>query len=306
MVRTRATAPTRAYYVSGADGEPPNNWPSTFGGPAWTLDERPAQYYLHFFAPEQPDLDWHNEAVQRRVRRDPPLLARPRRRRLPDRRRARALQGCRARATSRSRSPTRRYSPDWRTAIDQPEVHALYRAGGGSPTSTTATGCSSARSSSPTSSGFAPLRRPDELHLAFNFTLLLEPVGRGGGSARRSIAPLTRSRAVGALADLGAREPRRRRACRPATAAARPGSRRRAAPARAAGAGVPLPGPGARARGGRRPGRGCARTRSSSAPAARRKGRDGCRVPLPWTDEPPGFGFTSGSPWLPMPGDWQA
>ena len=32
-----------------------------------------------------------------------------------------------------------------------------------------------------------------------------------------------------------------------------------------------------------------------------RKGRDGCRVPIPWTKEPPAFGFTDGEPWLPMP-----
>ncbi len=33
------------------------------------------------------------------------------------------------------------------------------------------------------------------------------------------------------------------------------------------------------------------------------KGRDGCRVPIPWTSEGPGFGFTAGEPWLPMP-EW--
>ena len=38
--------------------------------------------------------------------------------------------------------------------------------------------------------------------------------------------------------------------------------------------------------------------------AGARKGRDGCRVPLPWTSEPPTFGFTDGEPWLPMPEDW--
>ena len=37
-----------------------------------------------------------------------------------------------------------------------------------------------------------------------------------------------------------------------------------------------------------------------------RKGRDGCRVPIPWTTEPPAFGFTDGDPWLPMPQDWGA
>ena len=35
-----------------------------------------------------------------------------------------------------------------------------------------------------------------------------------------------------------------------------------------------------------------------------RQGRDGCRVPVPWTTEPPAFGFTTGEPWLPMPQDW--
>jgi alpha-glucosidase len=35
-----------------------------------------------------------------------------------------------------------------------------------------------------------------------------------------------------------------------------------------------------------------------------RRGRDGCRVPLPWSDGAPGFGFTSGTPWLPIPPAW--
>ena len=48
----------------GRNGGPPNGWTSAFGGPAWTLDEQTGEYYLHFFAPEQPDLDWHHEAVQ--------------------------------------------------------------------------------------------------------------------------------------------------------------------------------------------------------------------------------------------------
>jgi alpha-glucosidase len=33
-------------------------------------------------------------------------------------------------------------------------------------------------------------------------------------------------------------------------------------------------------------------------------GRDGCRVPLPWEGGPPGFGFTTGAPWLPIPDEW--
>lgn len=47
-----------------ADGSPPNNWQSVFGGPAWTWDARRGQYYLHNFLPEQPDLNVHNPAVQ--------------------------------------------------------------------------------------------------------------------------------------------------------------------------------------------------------------------------------------------------
>jgi alpha-glucosidase len=62
----------RARYIFrdglGPDGsEPPNNWISAFGGPAWSRvaqpDGTPGQWYLHLFAPEQPDLDWTNPEV---------------------------------------------------------------------------------------------------------------------------------------------------------------------------------------------------------------------------------------------------
>ena len=61
-------APYRGYYVWAdpePDGSPPNNWISSFGGPAWQLDEASGQYYLHNFEAEQPDLDWWNEDVRR-------------------------------------------------------------------------------------------------------------------------------------------------------------------------------------------------------------------------------------------------
>ena len=45
-------------------GAPPNNWLSSFGGPAWTLDDATGQYYLHNFLPSQPDLNWWNEEVR--------------------------------------------------------------------------------------------------------------------------------------------------------------------------------------------------------------------------------------------------
>ena len=49
--------------------EPPNNWISAFGGSAWTrttdASGAPGQWYLHTFAEEQPDLDWADEGVRR-------------------------------------------------------------------------------------------------------------------------------------------------------------------------------------------------------------------------------------------------
>ena len=52
----------------GEQGElPPNDWRSRFGGSAWTrvreADGSPGEWYLHLFAPEQPDLNWENPEV---------------------------------------------------------------------------------------------------------------------------------------------------------------------------------------------------------------------------------------------------
>jgi len=52
----------------GPNGDlPPNNWRSVFGGPSWTRVREPdgssGQWYYHLFAPEQPDLNWRNPEV---------------------------------------------------------------------------------------------------------------------------------------------------------------------------------------------------------------------------------------------------
>jgi alpha-glucosidase len=57
----------RDWYVwrDGKGSHPPNNWTSTFGGPAWKLDPATNQYYYHYFYTEQPDLNWRNPAVEK-------------------------------------------------------------------------------------------------------------------------------------------------------------------------------------------------------------------------------------------------
>jgi alpha-glucosidase len=47
-----------------ADGGPPNNWMSHFGGSAWELDRQSGQYYCHSFLKQQPDLNWRHPDVR--------------------------------------------------------------------------------------------------------------------------------------------------------------------------------------------------------------------------------------------------
>ncbi|MCW7540938.1 alpha-glucosidase family protein [Aquabacterium sp. A7-Y] len=50
-----------------ADGTPPTNWLSVFGGSAWQWDATRRQYYLHNFLTSQPDLNFHCEEVQEQI-----------------------------------------------------------------------------------------------------------------------------------------------------------------------------------------------------------------------------------------------
>ena len=64
--RADRSNPKRDWYVWAEpddEGQPPNNWLSLFGGPAWTLDDATQEYYLHSFLAEQPDLNWRNPAL---------------------------------------------------------------------------------------------------------------------------------------------------------------------------------------------------------------------------------------------------
>jgi oligo-1,6-glucosidase len=62
--------PYRDFYIwrkPAADGGPPNDFHSYFGGSGWTLDEASGEYYLHQFSKRQPDLNWDNPRVQEEV-----------------------------------------------------------------------------------------------------------------------------------------------------------------------------------------------------------------------------------------------
>jgi alpha-glucosidase len=65
--RSSRDNPKRDWYLwrdPRPDGELPNNWRASFGGPGWELDRQTNQYYFHAFAKEQPDLNWRNPQVQ--------------------------------------------------------------------------------------------------------------------------------------------------------------------------------------------------------------------------------------------------
>ncbi|EXJ74557.1 glucan 1,6-alpha-glucosidase [Cladophialophora psammophila CBS 110553] len=72
--RSSKTNPKRDWYIwrpakYDADGNRcrPNNWRSNFSKPAWTWDETSQEYYLHLYAPEQPDLNWENKECRRAI-----------------------------------------------------------------------------------------------------------------------------------------------------------------------------------------------------------------------------------------------
>jgi alpha-glucosidase len=296
----------RARYVfrPGRDSGPPNNWESAFGGPAWTLDEKSGQYYLHLFAPEQPDLDWHSQQVQAdfddilrfwldrgvdgfridvahalfkdaRLRDEPAgvSIARPG-----------ATQGF-----------------DRERAIDQPEVHPLYRRWRELVDSYADGRMLVGEVVLRDQERVAQYVRPDELHLAFNFRLLWEP---WEAEALRAAIDGT----LAALEPVGAtatwvlenhdvtRLPTRYGSLERARAAALlllalPGTIYLYQGQELGLEEVELPDE-------------LRQDPIFFRSGGARKGRDGCRIPIPWDDGSPGFGFTTGAPWLPIPESW--
>ncbi|KAK9237692.1 glycoside hydrolase superfamily [Lipomyces kononenkoae] len=72
--RSSKNSPKRDWYIwrpakydENGKRLPPNNWRSNFSKPAWTWDAQTQEYYLHVFAPEQPDLNWDNEECRKAI-----------------------------------------------------------------------------------------------------------------------------------------------------------------------------------------------------------------------------------------------
>ena len=301
------THPDRARYFfrSGVDGGPPNGWTSAFGGPAWTKDERTGEWYLHFFAPQQPDLDWHNEDVQRSFEKILRFWL------------DRGVDGFRvdvAHALFKDQALPEMVEPvprtwggDWLTALDQPELHDLYRRWRELGDAYEGDRIFVGEIVLANQENIARYVRPDELQLAFNFTLLHAPWE--AEALRAAIdETITALDAVGAPASWVfenhdvMRLPTR-------YGGGEDGSRRARAAALLL---LALPG-AAFVYQGQELGLeevdlpdDARQDPIFERTGGKRLGRDGCRVPLPWEDGPPRFGFTSGTPWLPMPAAWDA
>lgn len=64
------SGPYRDFYIwrdPAPDGGPPSSMKAYFGGSAWERDPASGQYYLHLFTPEQPDLNWQNQALREAI-----------------------------------------------------------------------------------------------------------------------------------------------------------------------------------------------------------------------------------------------
>ena len=318
----------------GESGElPPNNWQSAFGGPAWSRstaeDGTPGEWYLHLFDAAQPDFDWHHPDVAQMF--DDIL------RFWFDR----GVDGFRIDVAHGLYKHSE--LPDWaggtfnEFAWDQPEVHEVFRrwrriAGSYGPErELTLVG----EVWVPTVSALAAYLREDELPQAFFFDLLVQPwdatafrtsidrafaeIGATGATITWTLANHDVHRSV---TRYGIVKPQPYPPSVPAASAqSRPrGEVDLALGRRRARAAImmllALPGSHYLYQGeefglpevldlpdGARQDPTWARSGHLDP------GRDGCRVPLPWTTAPAGFGFSpagaTASPWLPQP-EWFA
>jgi len=325
----------RARYLfrdgKGEDGElPPNNWESVFGGPAWTrvteADGTPGQWYLHLFDTSQPDFDWSNPEVQEEFR----GILRFWLDRGVDGFRVDVAHGLVKSDGLPDHLPTvdadsmggHDESPYW----GQEGVHEIYRDWHRVLAEYDGDRALCAEAWLPTVDRTAEWVRSDEMHQAFNFPYLMTEWD--AAAIREVIAESLRAfPAVGAPATwVLSNHDVVRHASRLALTAENP-----------QGHGIGPDSPGQPI-----PEVGLRRARAATAvmlalpgsaylyqgeelglpevidlpPESRqdptwfrtdgeRYGRDGCRVPIPWTADAAAYGFSpSGRSWLPQPADW--
>jgi len=318
--------------------EPPNDWTSEFGGPAWTrvteTDGRPGQWYLRLFAPEQPDVNWNHPDIHAEFTDSLRFWF------------DRGVDGFRidvAHGLVKDAAlpdvgdlpfPLPEGTPDGveHPHYDQPGVHDIFRSWRRVADSYDGARVFCGEIWVGRDSRLAAYLRPDELHTAFNFNFLMTP-----RLAERMRATIDRT--LAAHAGVGAPPTwvlGNHDVCRPASRYARPpecvqpgdrflqhylafpsdpasGLRRARAAALLT---LALPGSAYIFQGEEL---GLPEVEDIPREALQdplafgtnftNVGRDGCRVPLPWTPTGDTFGFGpdgGDAPWLPQPASWGA
>jgi alpha-glucosidase len=276
---------------------PPNNWRSMFGGPAWSrLDD--GQWYLHMFDATQPDLNWWNPEVGDEFE----SVLRFWLDRGVDGFRIDVAHGLYTPADLAD-VPRAGRSPMW----DQPEVHGVYRRWRRVLEEYDGQRMAVAEAWTDTPESMARYIRSDELHQAFNFHWL---GARWSAAAFRDVVRESLS-AVGLVDASATWVLSNHDVVRHVTrygGGARGLARGRAALLTM----LALPGSAYIYQGEE-----LGLEQVEVAPEHRQDpaffrsgevGRDGCRVPIPWSGTAPPFGFGpgDGQPWLPQPPDWKA
>jgi len=329
-------SPERARYIfrdgKGENGElPPNNWESVFGGGMWKrvteADGTPGQWYLHIFDETQPDFDWTNDEVRAEFR---DILRFWLDRGVDGFRvdvahgliKAEGLPDFTPDPEGGSMGGDAEEVPYW----GQPGVHEVWREWHEVLAAYDGDRALCAEAWLPTVAQTALWVRPDEMHQAFNFHYL--ETAWDAAALRDVIGEsLAEYAAVGAPSTwVLSNHDVVRHASRLALTAENP-----------QGAGI-----GPKTPGKPDPVKGLHRARAATSlmlalPGSsylyqgeelglpevidlpddarqdptwfrtngERYGRDGCRVPIPWTADAPAYGFnTTGESWLPQPAEW--
>ena len=313
-----------------AGSQPPTDWQSTFGGPAWTRIPD-GEWYLHLFAPEQPDFNWDNPEVAAEFEdvlrfwldrgvdgfRIDVANALKKDSSLPD------LGGEEEEAILVSHEGPDH--PFW----DRDDVHDIYRGWRKVADSYDGDRAFVAEAWVDSPDRLARYTRPDELHTAFNFNFLrapwepdelrdtidvsIEAAGSVGAPSTWVLSnhDVTRHATRYARLDSTAGGVSDEARVRPDTPLDPPLGLRRARAATLLM--LALPGSAYLYQGEEL---GLPEVVDLpedvlADPIWERsghtvRGRDGCRVPIPWTRTGPSLGFGAGRPWLPQPADWSS